>query len=324
MLIDRRGLMSALGAAAFIPSAAFARAIPAPSREAMVPVEGGRIYVRVNGRIAMDRPPLLMVHGGPGSGHSGFLNALPLANERAVILYDQLDAGRSDAPGDARNWRVERFVNEVDAIRSALGLERLHLYGASWGGTIALEYAARRPKGLASTILQSPLISTHSWLKDANRLRRSLPAGTQAMLNRCEGPRPPSAEQCSAAEEVFNKRFLMREPRRPEVQAYRNALPLPFNSKVYEAMWGKTEFVSTGTLRSYDGEHLLKRLDGRRTLFVTGEHDEARPATVAAFARRVKGSEFKVIPGAGHSIFNDRPVAIAAVLREWLKRHDRA
>jgi proline iminopeptidase/L-proline amide hydrolase len=89
-------------------------------------------------------------------------------------------------------------------------------------------------------------------------------------------------------------------------------------------MWGKTEFVSTGTLRSYDGEHLLKRLDGPRTLFVAGEHDEATPATVAAFAARVKGSTFKVIPGAGHSIFNDRPGAISAVLRSWLPRHDRA
>jgi proline iminopeptidase/L-proline amide hydrolase len=116
----------------------------------------------------------------------------------------------------------------------------------------------------------------------------------------------------------------MREPRPPEVQAYRDALPLPFNNKVYEAMWGKTEFVSTGTLRDYDGEHLLKRLDGPRTLFVTGEHDEATPATVEAFARRVKGSSFKVIDGAGHSIFNDRPAAISAVLRDWLARHDRA
>jgi proline iminopeptidase/L-proline amide hydrolase len=324
MLIDRRSFIGLSGAAACFPGTAFARALPPPDREAMVPVEGGRIYVRVNGRISMERPPLLMVHGGPGSAHSGFMNGLPLARDRAVILYDQLDAGRSDAPGDPKNWRVDRFVNEIDAIRSALGLERLHLYGASWGGTIALEYAARRPRGLASLVLQSPLISTKSWLKDANRLRRSLPAQTQAMLDRCERPRPPSAEQCTAAEEVFNKRFLMREPRRPEVQAYRDALPLPFNSKVYEAMWGKTEFVSTGTLRSYDGEHLLKRLNGPRTLFVTGEHDEATPATVGAFARRVKGAGFRVIPGAGHAILNDRPAPLISVIRPWLARHDRA
>jgi proline iminopeptidase/L-proline amide hydrolase len=116
----------------------------------------------------------------------------------------------------------------------------------------------------------------------------------------------------------------MREPRSPEAQAYRDALPLPFNPKVYEAMWGKTEFVSTGTLRSYDGEHLLKRLNGPRTLFVTGEHDEARPATVASFAKRIKGSTFKVIPGAAHAIFNDRPAAILSVLRPWLASHDRA
>jgi proline iminopeptidase/L-proline amide hydrolase len=88
-------------------------------------------------------------------------------------------------------------------------------------------------------------------------------------------------------------------------------------------MWGKTEFVSTGTLRDYDGEHLLRRLDGRRTLFVTGEHDEARPATVRAFARRA-GAKFVTIPESGHAIFNDRPAALIAVLDAWLARNDRA
>jgi proline iminopeptidase/L-proline amide hydrolase len=323
MMIDRRSLLAMAGAAAFVPGAAFARGFPAPDRDLMVPVEGGRIYVRVNGPISMERPPLLMVHGGPGSGHSGYMPALPLARERAVILYDQLDAGRSDAPNDPRNWRVERFVAEIDAIRAALGLNRLHLYGGSWGGTIALEYAARRPAGLASTILQSPLISTRTWLSDARKLRATLPKETRRMLDRCESASPPPEEQCSSAAEVFNNRFLRREPRTPELEAYRSALPIPFNSRIYEAMWGKTEFVSTGTLRGYDGERLLKRLDGSRTLFVTGEHDEARPETVARFARRAKAS-FSVIQEAGHAIFNDRPAPLIALLEDWLRKKDAA
>jgi proline iminopeptidase/L-proline amide hydrolase len=185
MLVDRRSLIGLLAGAAFAPQSAFARGFPAPDREAMVPVEGGRIYVRVNGPINFERPPILMVHGGPGSGHSGYMPALALAKGRAVILYDQLDAGRSEAPNDPRNWRVERFVDEIDAIRSALGLSRLHLYGGSWGGTIALEYAARKPRGLASTILQSPLVSTRRWLADARKLRATLPEDSQKLLDRC-------------------------------------------------------------------------------------------------------------------------------------------
>jgi proline iminopeptidase/L-proline amide hydrolase len=202
----------------------------------MLPVEGVRIYVRLNGAYNTERAPILVIHGGPGSGHAGYMPLLRLADERPVILYDQLDAGRSDAPNDPRNWRVDRFVNEIDAIRRAFGLERLHLYGGSWGGTIALEYAARRPAGLASLILQSPLISTRRWLADTNKLRRTLSPKTQEALQRCEGSPPPPADQCAAADEEFNSRFLRRQPRPPELEAYRSSLPVPFNQRIYEAM----------------------------------------------------------------------------------------
>lgn len=318
------GAAAAMAAAAPAPLFAQERGSLDPDRELMVPVEGGRIYVRVNGNLAGPRPPVLMIHGGPGGAHANFLNALPLADERAVILYDQLDSGRSDTPNSPANWRVPRFVEEVTAIRRTLGLERLHLLGASWGGTIALEYGARRPAGLASLILQSPLVSTRSWLADANTLRRQLPASTQATLTRCERQRSAPGPRCEAATQEFNDRFLRRVPFAPDVQAYRKALPVPFNNRIYNAMWGATEFVSTGTLRSYNGEPLLARLDGRRTLWVTGQHDEARPATVHDFAVRTPGSAFAVVENAAHGIFNDNPEAFMALLRRWFARMDRA
>lgn len=322
LAVDRRAVLSLIGSLGLYPGAALASPYPRPDREEMVPVEGGRIYVRLNGADRNERPPILFVHGGPGSGHSGYMPFLRLAAERPVLLYDQLDAGRSDAPNDRRNWRVKRFVDEIDAIRKAFNLDRFHLYGGSWGGTIALEYAARRPRGLASLILQNPLVSTRRWLADTNILRSTLPADTQRMLNRCEGKKPPPAEQCAAADSEFNKRFLRRYPRPPELEAYRSALPIPFNQRVYEAMWGRTEFVSTGTLKDYDGEPLLRRLYGQRTLFITGQYDEARPETVAQFARMVPGSEFAVIPGAGHGIANDRPEEVLALTALWLRRKD--
>jgi L-proline amide hydrolase len=327
--IDRRRFIFASGAAVVagaLPAPLLAQSARslAPDREVMVPVEGGRIYVRINGDLSARRAPVLMVHGGPGSAHAGFLNALPLADQRAVILYDQLDSGRSDAPNSPANWRVARFVDEITAIRRALGLERLHLLGASWGGTIALEYGARRPAGLASLILQSPLVSTRSWLADANRLRRQLPAGTQATLTACERRRPPPRARCDAATEEFNARFLRRRPRSPAGQAYLDALPIPFNDRIYNAMWGATEFVSTGTLRDYDGEPLLARLDAPRTLWVVGQHDEARPATVHDFAIRTPGSSFAVVEDAAHAVFNDNPDAYVALLRRWFARVDAA
>src|SRR5690349_6831605 len=93
---------------------------PGPDRELMARVPGGRVYVRVNGRLDGARLPIVMVHGGPGGTHAAFLDALALADERAVILYDQLDSGASDHPDTPSNWTVGRFTEEVDAIRRAL------------------------------------------------------------------------------------------------------------------------------------------------------------------------------------------------------------
>ena len=182
----------------------------------MVPVEGGRVYVRVNGDLAAQRAPIVMIHGGPGGTHAGFLEALPLANERAVILYDQLDTGRSDRPNNPSNWRVSRFVDALEAIRTALRVPRWHVLGASWGGTVALEYGARRPAALAGLALASPLVSTRSWLADASALIQDLPPAIRAELQRCGAltmAQPPAA--CDAPTRAFYAAFNRRLPAAP-------------------------------------------------------------------------------------------------------------
>lgn len=293
-----------------------------PDREAMVPVEGGRVYVRVNGKLESGKPPIVFVHGGPGSAHWYFLNATVLADDRAVILYDQLDSGRSDHPGYPENWTVARFVSELDAIRNALGIKRWHVLGASWGGTVALEYAAQRPPALASVILQSPLISTDIWLRDAKHLKDAMPAPIRRLLYECDTPGMHSQASCDAATDAFYKRHVHLMDPAPAIAAYKAALPRSFSADVYNHMWGRAEFTATGVLKDYDGRALLTKLDGRRTLFVAGEHDEAIPATVNGFAKSVPGAVFHEIPRAAHTIMNDNPAAYLAVLRPWLAAHD--
>lgn len=324
-MIDRRSMLAsgvlATAALAF-PRMLLARgpaSYPKPDIERMIPVEGGNVYVRINGMLAAPKPPIVLIHGGPGGDHAHFLSALALAGERAVILYDQLDSGRSDRPNDPKNWRVERFVDEVDRIRTALGVRRWHVLGHSWGGTVALEYGARRSPALAGLALASPLISTRSWIADANALRRELPTTAQAEIANCDhGPSPV----CDKGTGAFYAAFNGREPASDRAIAYARAHPGGFNPKIYNAMWGASEFVCTGTLKDYDGEPLLARLDGKRTLFLGGQYDEARPSTLAGFAARVPGAELATIPGAAHGIFADRPEETVALLRAWLARQD--
>ena len=328
MILDRRHLLAGFAASAALPAwAGQLASYPAAARELMMPVEGGDIFVRVNGDLAGPRPPIVFVHGGPGGTHGSYLEALALAepgpDRRAVILYDQLGSGRSHRPGGHDWWRVGRFASELTAIRAALGIARWHVLGHSWGGTVALEYGATRPAGLASLILASPLVSTRSWIADADALRRELPAAVQGDLIACDRPAPPPQATCDAATGAFYSAFNGREPVSPAFRAaYRADAGLGFNRELYEGMWGKSEFVATGTLKVYDGEPLLAKLDGARTLFIGGQYDEARPSTLLGFARRVPGAEYAVVPGAAHGLFNDRPAETLGILRGWLARHD--
>lgn len=326
-MLDRRHFLTLAGTglAATVCPPLWARgpaSYPPPDRELMVPAPGGRLYVRINGSLGGERLPALFIHGGPGGTHETFLDALALANERAVILYDQLGSGRSDRPGDPANWTVQRFTDEVEAIRRALGISRWHVIGHSWGGTVALEYGARQPRSLAGLVLASPLVSTRSWIADADALRTQLPANIRATLEACDPP-APATPTCDSATAAFYARFNRREKPSDGLLAHRAARPQSgSNGELYKSMWGRSEFVATGTLTDYDGEPLLARLDGARTLFLCGQYDEARPVTVAGFAARVPGADFGVIPGAAHGIFSDRPAETLGLLRPWLRGQD--
>ena len=316
LALDRRAFLAGVGAAALAPLARAQPAWtpPAPDQEVRVPVRGGRIYVRVNGDLKGPRAPVVFVHGGPGGNHAGFLRNLDLASERAVVLYDQLDCGLSDQPNDPANWTVERFVSEVDAVRAALDLKRLHLVGHSWGGTIALEYGARRPAGLVSLTLGSPLISTRSWERSTKAQLAKLPREVQAAINRHEAAGTTDSAEYQAAMEVFYARFSASGPRPAWLLDYIKARGLAKGDRLYRTMWGGGEIYGTGTLKGYDGEPLLPRI-AAPTLVLAGESDEMTPDVLRPLAARIPHAGLRSIPGAGHSLPGTHAEAYMALLR---------
>lgn len=306
--------------------AAAARTWAMPERELMVPVEGGRVWVSVNGDLKAARAPVVFIHGGPGETHGIFGGLTALADQRAVILYDQLDSGMSEHPGDPANWRVARFVGELEAIRIALGIERWHVVGWSWGSAIALEYAAVHPDHVASTVLGGTFISTPHWILGTNLLIRDLAPEVQRDILACEGDNRPPAVTCEAAEKAFYSAYAGRPDaplQSPQSKAYfkrtRGQGP---NDKLYNAMWGPSEFSARGSLVGYDATPLLAKLDGKRTLFMIGQYDEARLDTVRDFVRLTPGAELAVVPGGSHASLWERPVETEGLLRGWLARKD--
>jgi proline iminopeptidase/L-proline amide hydrolase len=298
----------------------------AATSEHRIPVEGGTVWARVNGRIGEGATPVVMIHGGPGGTHIAFGGLLSLADQRPVILYDQLDSGMSDRPENPANWRPARFVAELEAIRRELGIARWHVIGHSWGSAIALEYAAAYPQHTASAVLSGTFISTPHWITGTNLLIRELPDEIAATIRACEGPTPPAAEVCEPATAAFYAAYNGRPDRpapSPEALAYRQRYGgKGFNAKVYNAMWGPTEFRASGTLATYDATPLLSRVEGARILFVVGQYDEARIDTVQDFAALTPGAELAVVPGGRHAFIAERPVVAEAIYRDWMARID--
>ncbi|RYD67133.1 MAG: alpha/beta fold hydrolase [Sphingomonadales bacterium] len=328
MLFSRRAIVAAMLSAPLLPNMACAAdeaGVPPFDRELRVPVQGGRIYVRVNGDLGSPRTPLLLVHGGPGAALWQLFPSLPLAKDRAIILYDQLDSGRSDAPGDTANWTVDRFVSEIAAIRAALGIERLHILGHSWGGIVANRYAASQPVGLKSLILQGTPLSAKRAIEGLRQLAAQLPPEEAAiMAARQSGGQSkidPAAYQKAVG--MMMRRHIARTSVRDVALPYMAPTPEDRGEAVGNALIGSDLFGAgfEGVLAGFDDEALLSRISVP-TLLLRGEFDIVTADATKALLPLLKDGTYAEISGAGHMAQFDQPDAWRNVLSRFVTRHD--
>jgi len=279
-----------------------------------IDVPGGRVRYWIAGKGA--GIPLLTLHGGPGMP-SDYLSTLEsLCNERRVIFYDQLGCGESDKPADVKLWRLERFVEELRQVRAALGLDRFHLFGHSWGSMLGLEYALGRPPGLASLVLAGPCLSVRRWLEDVERYRAALPEQIQRTLDEHETAGTTGSPEYEAAAMVFYKRHFCRlDPWPATVQRTWDRI----GNSVYVTMWGPSEFTQTGNLRSYER---VDRLHEIRipTLFTCGRYDEASPEATALYAKEVVGAEKVIFEESSHTPHVEEEPRYVQTIRGFLRR----
>lgn len=287
---------------------------PAPG-QGFIDGRGGPVWYKVTG--SGDGIPLLTLHGGPGGTSCDFALLDPLGGRRPVIRYDQLGTGRSGRPDDSSLWTVEHYVEELDTLRHALGLERMHLLGHSWGASLAVAYVlAKGTGGIESVIFSSPLLSTPLWVQDANIQRSQLPEDVQRTLTENEQAGTTDSPEYKAASEVYYERHMYAGQKPPTLAECRGA---PWSQTVYEYMWGPQEFHATGTLIDFDVTPRLHEIKVP-VLFLTGEFDEARPETVAGFQKLIPGSQFRVIMGAGHATLSKKPDEYRAIVEEFLEQ----
>jgi proline iminopeptidase len=285
-----------------------------PITERMIPVPGGKVWCQTVGEGGI---PLLCLHGGPGMSHDYIATLADLADERMVVFYDQLGCGRSERPDDPSLWTIERAVAEVAAVCEALGLERMHLFGNSWGGWLALQYVLDRRAQLVSLTISSSPPSVERAVREMNELRRQLPADVQRVLDHHEARKFFDCPEYTAAIMVFYKRHLCRLDPWPE--GVEQAMGPGFGAGPYLTMWGPSEFGPVmGNLNGWDVTERLSEIDVP-TLLTVGRHDEMWPSHMADMQAGIAGAQLVVFEESSHMAFQEERPAYMATMRRFLE-----
>ena len=287
--------------------------------EGTIPFRGFETWYRIVGDgEEPGKLPLLCLHGGPGAPHD-YLEPLEAVagTGRRAIFYDQVGCGNSSRTNESL-WNVETFVEEVGAVREALGLDRTHLFGSSWGGMLAMEYALTKPSGLASLTLSSSPASIPLWAEETGRLRSELPPDVQRVLDEHEAAGMADSPEYEAAMMEFYKRHVIRlDPMPGYVQ--RTFELLVESPGVYNHMQGPNEFVITGTFKDWDITGRLGEIDVP-TLVTTGRHDECTPRQAEIVHTGIRGSEWVLFEDSSHMQFAEEPERYLQVLDDFLSR----
>jgi proline-specific peptidase len=287
--------------------------------EGRIPFRGFETWYRDVGPV--NGVPLLCLHGGPGSSHHSFEPLEALADDgRRVVLYDQLGCGASDRPDDPELWTVELFVAEIGAVRQALGLEQIHLFGSSWGSMLGIEYVLTKPAGLVSLTLNSPPTSTETWTAEAQRLRDELPEDVRRVLARHEAAGTTEDPEYEAAEEEFRRRHICRLDPLPACVLRARAAK---SRKVYEALWGVSEWNASGKLRDWDVRDRLAEI-AVPTLITSGRYDECTPKLAEDAQHGIPDAERLLFEESSHTAYVEEPERFRAAVSEFLARAEAA
>jgi L-proline amide hydrolase len=288
--------------------------MPPSVSEGYADFRGYRTWYRVAGELGSGATPLLALHGGPGSTHHYFAPLEGLAPERPVVVYDQIGCGGSDRPQDIE-WSVDVFREEVDTVRSELGLDRIHLLGTSWGGMLALEHVLSGTEGIVGLILSSTLASVDQWAAEQLRLRNALPADVVEVFERHERAGTYHDPEYDEAMEAYSDRHFYRGPKpRAELEAMNAGKAVD----VYNAMQGPNEWTVTGALRGWDVRNRLGKIDVP-TLVIRGRHDMSTDPISATLVNGIEGAREVVLENSSHTPVLEETEQFLEAISEFMR-----
>jgi proline iminopeptidase len=291
--------------------------------EGYVDAQGVFIYYKSFG----SGPPLLILHGGPGGSHDGFLpHLVPLARRNRLVFIDERGGGKSPKLENPAEYTVDNMVEDVEAVRKALRLGKINLLGHSCGGVLAQAYALKYQKNLSHLVLCSTFHSTKQMNEVFRTMKAKMPSDLRERIDKLEAAglyghgkdyeknRYPSEYMVAAWGEGY---FPYLYQNRPDP----NLDPNAFGNQawdVYREMWGSHgEFVIDGNMTSVEYADRLPSIKVP-TLITVGDHDECDPSLSREMNALIQGSKLVVFPKSGHMTFVDQPRLFIEAVQSFL------
>lgn len=282
----------------------------------MLPVVGGTYKVWTK-RMGTGKVKVLLLHGGPGASHE-YLEVmesfLPQANIE-MYYYDQLGCNNSDQPDDPSLWTLPRYLEEVEEVRRGLGLEHFVLYGHSWGGILAMEYALHYQQHLQGLVISNMTAGSQAYLKHTAALKLQLPPASLARLQALEAKQDyDSPEYGKIMMEDLYPKMICRTKPWPESldRAFRH-----LNEKIYNQMQGKSEFLITGNLKDWERWDRLHEIKVK-TLTIGARYDEMDPEDMKKMATLIPNATAAICPNGSHMCMWDDQAFYFRHLLEFL------
>ena len=265
---------------------------------------------------------VLLLHGGPGGTHEIFEcfdGFLPVEGIE-YIYYDQLGSYYSDKGGDSTIWTIEHYVEEVEQVRKALGLNKdnFYLYGLSWGGMLAMEYALKYQDNLKGLIISNMMSSVPEYNKYAQevlgpQLDPDILAELQAFEAKKDYTNPRYWELMT---NYYYTEHLLRKPLdewpEPVVRSDKH-----FNNDIYVYIQGWSEFGITGdaTTINWDRSGDLHKIKVP-TLVIGGTYDTMDPKHMEWMSEEVQDGQFLLCPNGSHlSLYDDQKVYFEGLIK---------
>jgi proline iminopeptidase len=264
---------------------------------------------------------VLLLHGGPGATHDyfeAFDSFLPAAGVE-YYYYDQLGSGRSDNPADSRMWDVDRFVDEVEQVRTALGLgpDNFVLLGHSWGGILAMEYALAHGEALKGLVISNMMSSSPAYTRYAHDVL--MPAMDQDDLAEIRALEDAKDFTNPRYMELLVRSYYVDHILRMNPEEWPEPVNFAFasiNYDLYLTMQGPSELGMSedASLAHWDRTDDLQSITVP-TLVLGGRHDTMDPAFMEMMATRFPNGASYICENGGHmAMYDDQEAYFGALL----------